>query len=240
MTAEQERDDPTQPPRSVPGYRKSLLRSPLAPPWPRTSPVEAPASFGAELANFPSSCDLSIVSPGRPRALGQLIVVTGRVVDERGRPIRHALLECWQANSAGKYLHAADPSPVPVDPNFEGVGRIVTDAEGRYQLRTIKPGGYAVPYDGDGQLAGWWRPPHIHFSIFGDGFGKRLVTQMYFQGEPLNGHDLLLNSIRDERARARLVSTFDAELSTADGALGYRHDFVLGGNRETPLEDDHI
>lgn len=239
MTADPKRDDPTQPPRWVSGYRKSLLRSPLSPPWPRVVPVEAPASFGAELAVLPPSCDLSVVSPGRPRALGQLIVVTGRVVDGDGRPIRHALLECWQANAAGKYIHAADPSPVPIDPNFEGVGRIVTDAEGRYRLRTIKPGGYAVPYDGDGQLAGWWRPPHIHFSIFGDGFGKRLVTQMYFPGEPLNGYDLLLNSIRDQRARMRLVSTFDPELSTSDGVLGFRHDFVVGGNRETPLEDDH-
>ncbi len=237
MTVDQ--SDATQPPRHVPGYRKSLLRSPLAPSWPRVAPVEVPASFGAELVTFPPTCDLSVISPGRPRALGQLIVVTGRIVDEAGRPIRHALLECWQANSAGKYIHPADPSPVPVDPNFEGVGRIVTDAEGRYQLRTIKPGGYAVPYDGDGQLAGWWRPPHIHFSIFGDGFGKRLVTQMYFPGEPLNAYDLLLNSIRDERARSRLVSAFDPDLSTADGALGYSHDFVLGGSRETPLEDDH-
>jgi protocatechuate 3,4-dioxygenase beta subunit len=170
--------------------------------------------------------------------MGQLIVVVGQVVDEAGRPVPNIQLECWQANAAGKYLHHNDPSPVPVDPNFRGVGRIVTDQLGRYRIRTIKPGGYAVPYEGEGQLRGWWRPPHIHFSILGAGFGRRLVTQMYFPGEPLNQSDLLLNSIRDPEARTRLVSRFTPELSTDDGALGFRHDFVLRGRLETPFQDD--
>ncbi|MDX2058550.1 MAG: hypothetical protein SFV24_12165 [Gemmatimonadales bacterium] len=233
-------DDATQPVRAVAGYRKSLLRTPGQVPWPRIgSPADATGPSFDPAALRPGEHDLAVVAPGRPRALGQLIVVTGRVLDEDGRPVRNALLECWQANAAGKYIHHNDPSPVPIDPNFVGVGRVMTDERGQYRIRTIKPGGYAVPFDGEGQLSGWWRPPHIHFSIFGPAFASRLVTQMYFPGEPLNERDLLLNSIRDQAARLRLIGAFAPELSTQDGALGFRHDFVLRGRFETPFEDDH-
>jgi protocatechuate 3,4-dioxygenase beta subunit len=169
--------------------------------------------------------------------MGQLIAVTGRVLDEAGRPLRGALVEVWQANAAGKYIHHNDPSPVPVDPHFDGVGQLVTDEQGRFQIDTIKPGGYAVPHEGAGSASGWWRPPHIHLSVFGDGFASRLVTQIYFPGEPLNAFDLLLNSIPDLRARERLVARFDLGLSTPEGALGFQHDLVLRGPAETPFED---
>ena len=226
--------------REVPGYRKSLLRTPSRPLWPRHDGPEIPTEPSAVVAPVePKEHDLSVISPGRPRAMGQLIVVTGQVLDEDGKPLRDLVLECWQANAAGKYVHHNDPSPVPIDPNFIGVGRVVTDAEGRFRIRTIKPGGYAVPYDGEGQLAGWWRPPHIHWSVLGRGFGSRLVTQMYFPGEPLNEMDLLLNSIRDRDARLRMISRFEPQLSTPDGALGFRFDIVLSGRRQTPFEDDH-
>ncbi len=232
--------DTSQPVRAVAGYRNSLLRSPARAPWPRIiSPADTTGPVFDPAAVEPSEHDLSVISPGRPRAMGQLIVITGQVLDEDGRPFPNALLECWQANAAGKYIHHNDPSSVPVDPNFIGVGRVMTDAQGRYRLRTIKPGGYAVPDHGEGQLSGWWRPPHVHFSIFGPAFSSRLVTQMYFPGDPLNERDLLLNSIPDEAARSRLIGRFAPDLSTADGALGFRHDFVLRGRLETPFEDDH-
>jgi protocatechuate 3,4-dioxygenase beta subunit len=145
------------------------------------------------------------------------------------------VLEIWQANAGGKYLSELDPSPVPLDPNFEGAGRVTTDAQGRYRLLTIKPGAYAVPYEERGGAINWWRPPHIHFSIFGPGFGSRLVTQMYFPGEPLNEPDLILNSIPSGRARAMLVARFTGPVARAnEPALGLRHDVVLGG---TPFED---
>jgi protocatechuate 3,4-dioxygenase beta subunit len=187
----------------------------------------------------PVELDLTRVRPTAPRAIGQLIQVTGRVEDAAGRPVRHAVLEIWQANAGGKYRHELDPSPVPLDPAFEGAGRITTDAEGRYRLLTIKPGAYAVPYEERGGAINWWRPPHIHFSIFGPGFSSRLVTQMYFPGEPLNEPDLLLNSIPSGRARALLVARFGGPLAPAgEPALTYRHDFVLGGGRDgTPFED---
>lgn len=232
-------DPATQPPRAVIGYRKSVLRAPARPGWPRVASSEETTGPTLDVGSVaPAEHDLSVSAAGA-RAMGQLIVVSGRILDESGRPVRGALLECWQANAAGKYLHHNDPSPVPIDPNFLGVGRVVTDAEGRYRIRTIKPGGYAVPYEGEGQLAGWWRPPHIHFSIFGRAFASRLVTQMYFPGDPLNDQDLLLNSIRDEAARLRLISAYAPELSSGDGALGFRHDFVLRGRLETPFEDPH-
>lgn len=231
-------NDPKQPPMIVPGYLKTELRSPAGPLWPLVDRAALDAERAQQVEVDPAEYDLSVISPGRPRALGQLIVVSGVVLDEEGRPVRNAMIEMWQANSAGKYLHHNDPSPVPVDPNFLGFGRVVTDAYGRYRFRTIKPGGYAVPDDGPGSASDWWRPPHIHLSIFGPTFGSRLVTQMYFPGEPLNASDLLLNSIRDRDARLRLISKFTPTLSTRDGALGYEHDLVLSGRYQTPFEDE--
>ncbi|MBV8533962.1 MAG: protocatechuate 3,4-dioxygenase subunit beta [Alphaproteobacteria bacterium] len=235
------RSDRTQPLRRIAGYPNTLKRSGGARFWPRlislvdtTGPAFAPGSVA------PDEADLSRIAPGAPRALGQLITVSGRVLDESGRPVSGCLMELWHANAAGKYIHHNDPSPVPADRNFRGHGRILTDAGGRFRFRTIKPGGYAVPDHEGGAKAGWWRPPHLHFSLFGAGSGARLVTQMFFPGEPLNRLDLILNSIPDKAARDRLVLGFvprtGRNTGEGDAPLDYRQDFVLRGRFETPFE----
>jgi len=165
--------------------------------------------------------------------LGQRIIVTGRVLDGDGRPVPHTLVEIWQANAAGRYRHAADSWPAPIDPNFTGVGRTMTDADGRYRFVTVKPGAY--PWRNHDNA---WRPAHIHFSLFGRAFTQRLVTQMYFPGDPLFFQDPIFNAVRDERARKRLISTYDHSVTTPEWATGYRFDIVLGGAEATPLEDD--
>jgi protocatechuate 3,4-dioxygenase beta subunit len=163
--------------------------------------------------------------------LGERIIVTGRVLDEDGRPIRHTLVELWQANAAGRYAHAIDRHDAPLDPNFSGCGRALTDEEGRYRFVTIKPGAY--PWTNHQNA---WRPAHIHFSLFGDAFLTRLVTQMYFPGDPLLPFDPVLNGIPDAAARERLVSTFDWDTTMPEHALGYRFDMVLRGRNATPWE----
>jgi protocatechuate 3,4-dioxygenase, beta subunit len=163
--------------------------------------------------------------------LGERIIVTGRVLDEDGRPIRHTLVELWQANAAGRYAHAIDRHDAPLDPNFSGCGRALTDEEGRYRFVTIKPGAY--PWTNHQNA---WRPAHIHFSLFGDAFLTRLVTQMYFPGDPLLPFDPVLNGIPDAAARERLVSTFDWDTTMPEHALGYRFDMVLRGRNATLWE----
>lgn len=228
----------TQPRRQINGYPNTLKRTPAEPPVKRH--IDLSEMTGPAFAKLPAEADLSLVAPGRPRAIGQLIEVTGYVLDENGEPIVGALIEIWHCNAAGKYIHHNDPSPVPVDPNFNGVGRLMTDAQGRYRLRTIKPAAYAVPeHSFPGTQKNWWRPPHIHFSLFGATYPSRLVTQMFFPGEPLNPLDLILNAIPDESARARLVAGFAPERNTVDGALGYTHDFVLRGRGATPADPTH-
>jgi protocatechuate 3,4-dioxygenase beta subunit len=153
------------------------------------------------------------------------------VLNEDGRPVPNALVEIWQCNAAGRYIHAKDDHPAPLDPNFTGAGRMVTDADGQYQFTTIKPGAY--PWRNHRNA---WRPAHIHFSLFGSNFLSRLVTQMYFPGDPLFAHDPIFQSIPDVRARERLVSNFDLALTTPEWALGYRFDIVLHGSGATPFE----
>jgi protocatechuate 3,4-dioxygenase beta subunit len=167
-------------------------------------------------------------------ALGERIVVSGRVLDGDGRPLRSQLVEIWQANAAGRYRHTVDDHPAPIDPSFSGGGRTLTDDDGRYRFVTVKPGPYPWPNHRNA-----WRPSHIHFSLFGRAFTERLVTQMYFPGDPLFPLDPIFNSIRDEQARDRLVSRFDIELTEPDWALGFRFDIVLGGRLPTPLEEPH-
>ncbi len=164
---------------------------------------------------------------------GQRIVVGGRVLEEDGRPVRDALVEIWQANAAGRYRHDVDRHDAPLDPNFDGAGRCLTDAEGRYRFVTIKPGSY--PWLNHPNA---WRPAHIHFSLFGRAFLQRLVTQMYFPDDPLFAYDPIFGSIRDPKARARLISTFDLETTVPEWALGFRFDIVLRGAEATPLDDD--
>jgi protocatechuate 3,4-dioxygenase, beta subunit len=174
----------------------------------------------------PGENDLTHLGAGE--ALGERIVVTGRVLDEDGRAIPHTMIEIWQANAAGRYAHADDRHDAPLDPNFTGVGRMITDERGAYRFMTVKPGAY--PW-GNHQNA--WRPNHIHFSLFGPSFATRLVTQMYFPGDPLLALDPIFNSVPDP-ARDKLIATFDLEVTIPDYALGYRFDFVLRGRDATP------
>jgi protocatechuate 3,4-dioxygenase beta subunit len=163
--------------------------------------------------------------------LGERIIVGGRVIDEDGRPVARTLVEVWQANAAGRYAHQIDQHNAPLDSNFTGCGRAVTDAEGRYSFITIKPGAY--PW---GNHHNAWRPAHIHYSIFGPAFATRLITQMYFPGDPLLPADPIFNSVMNENARNRLVSAFDWETTSPGYALGYRFDIVLRGPEQTPME----
>jgi protocatechuate 3,4-dioxygenase beta subunit len=173
--------------------------------------------------------DLTRQHAGEP--LGERIIVTGRVLDGDGHAIPHALVEIWQANSAGRYFHQRDQHPAPIDPNFTGAGRTLTDENGVYRFVTVKPGAY--PWLNHYNA---WRPRHIHFSLFGPALATRLVTQMYFPGDPLFAVDPIFQSIPDERARERLVSKFDLEITQPQWALGYRFDIVLRGRDATPFE----
>ncbi|HWA12255.1 MAG TPA: protocatechuate 3,4-dioxygenase subunit beta [Burkholderiales bacterium] len=163
--------------------------------------------------------------------VGERIIVSGRVLDEGGRPVPQALIELWQCNAAGRYRHRNDRHDAPLDPNFTGCGRAMTDAQGNYRFVTIKPGAY--PWRNHPNA---WRPAHIHFSLFGQAFLKRLVTQMYFPGDPLLAHDPIFNGTADEKARNRLVSDFDWDTTSPEFALGYRFDIVLRGPHATPME----
>ena len=175
----------------------------------------------------PEDADLTRQHAGEP--LGERIVVTGRVLDEDGMPVRDTLVEVWQANSAGRYIDPADEHPAPLDPNFTGAGRCVTDAEGNYRFVTVKPGAY--PWRNHENA---WRPAHIHFSVFGPKLSSRVVTQMYFPGDPLIPRDPVLQSIPDRRGRARLIAAFAWETTQPGWALGYRWDIVLRGRLATP------
>ena len=219
-----------QPPYRFPDYRSTRLRAPTKPLLllPQTlSELTGPA-FGDDAVDQLDH-DLTQQHAGEP--LGERIVVSGRVLDRDGRPVRRALVEIWQANAAGRYIHEGDRHPAPLDPNFTGAGRCLTDDDGRYRFVTVKPGAY--PWQNHPNA---WRPAHIHFSLFGRAFTNRLVTQMYFPGDPLFDADPIFQSVRDATARARLISSFDWETTTPEWALGYRFDVVLGGPAATPLE----
>jgi protocatechuate 3,4-dioxygenase, beta subunit len=218
------------PPLDSPEYRSSLLRAPRRPPLPLPqglTEVTGPL-LGAERVR-PADADLTGRHAGAP--LGERIIVAGRVLDSGGRPVPAALIEIWQANASGRYAHPVDDHPAPLDPNFEGAGRCLTDAAGRYRFVTIKPGAY--PWRNHLNA---WRPAHIHFSLFGRAFIQRLVTQMYFPGDPLFAQDPIYNSVPDPRAREALVARFDLDLTEPDWALGYRWDIVLRGPRATYFE----
>ncbi|GAB3664550.1 protocatechuate 3,4-dioxygenase subunit beta [Nocardioides korecus] len=214
-------------------YRSSALRHPtkdLHQADPEQVELLAPV-FGHHDVGAAES-DLTIQHSGEP--VGERIVVAGRVLDGDGRPVRHQLVEIWQANAAGRYLHQRDQHPAPLDPHFTGVGRVLTDADGGYRFTTIKPGPY--PWKNHYNA---WRPAHIHFSLFGHAFTQRLITQMYFPGDPLFGLDPIFQSIVDPAARERLVAAYDHDLTQAEWATGYRWDIVLTGSGRTPLDDDH-
>ncbi|HKW79375.1 MAG TPA: protocatechuate 3,4-dioxygenase subunit beta [Casimicrobiaceae bacterium] len=218
----------TQPPYLYPAYRSTIKRAPTRPlvAAPQTlSEVTGPVFGSGDVA--PGDHDLTAQHPDAP--LGERIVVSGRVLDENARPVPHALVEIWQANAAGRYAHDVDDHDAPLDPNFSGGGRVLTDGEGQYRFLTIKPGAY--PWRNHYNA---WRPAHIHFSLFGIGLVQRLVTQMYFPGDPLLAFDPMYNSVPDELARKRLIAEFDWERTIPDIALAYRFDIVLRGRDETP------
>jgi protocatechuate 3,4-dioxygenase, beta subunit len=220
----------TQPPLLYPPYRSTVRRAPSLPliEIPRALANLAAPVFG-HLPIGETDNDLTRHHTGEP--LGERIIVSGRVTDEDDRAVPNTLVELWQCNAAGRYLHAVDDHPAPLDPNFTGTGRTVTDAEGRYRFVTIKPGAY--PWRNHPNA---WRPAHIHFSLFGTSFLTRLVTQMYFPNDPLFPYDPMFQSIPDEAARQRLVSRLDLDLTEPEWALGYRFDFVLRGRDSTPFE----
>jgi protocatechuate 3,4-dioxygenase beta subunit len=214
------------------GYRSTALRGPtkpLVPLKPALSALAAPV-FGHDRLG-PHDADLTLNGRKDAEPLGERIIVTGRVLDENGRPIPNTLVEIWQANACGRYIHKVDQHDAPLDPNFLGGGRCITDAEGRYRFLTIKPGAY--PW---GNHFNAWRPNHIHFSLFGSLFAQRLITQMYFPGDPLLALDPIYQSV-PEKARGRMISTFSIDITEESYALGYVFDIVLRGANETVWEN---
>ncbi|MGI8926307.1 MAG: protocatechuate 3,4-dioxygenase subunit beta [Tepidiformaceae bacterium] len=219
-----------EPPYLVAAYRSTVLRAPGRPLIPirqTLSEITGPI-FGAESLG-PLDNDLTRQHAGEP--IGQRIIVAGRVLDADSEAVPHTLIELWQANAAGRYAHPADAHDAPLDPNFSGGGRCLTDAAGSYRFITIQPGAY--PWQNHENA---WRPAHIHFSLFGPAFATRLVTQMYFPGDPLLEHDPILRSIPQPAARLRLVAAFDFALTEPGHALGFRFDIVLRGRDATPFE----
>ncbi len=223
----------TQPEYCFPPYVSSVARSPRLPlvRLPESRTEKTGPVFGRGLIQ-PGDNDLTAQYKSDP--IGERIVVHGRVLDEDGKPIRGALVEVWQANAAGRYRHKVDSYNAPLDPNFGGGGRALTDENGYYWFKTIKPGPY--PW---GNHHNAWRPSHIHFSLFGLGILSRLVTQMYFPGDPLQPLDPIFNSIPDAAARERLVARLDMDRSESNYLLAYKWDIVLRGHVDTPFEKDH-
>lgn len=234
MTNEQNALRSSQPPYLYPDYKSTQMRAPSQPLvlLPSSLSHAAGPVFGHETVR-PADTDLTKQQAGEPQ--GERIIVTGRVVDDDGIPVRGALIEIWQANAAGRYLHQKDNHPAPLDPNFTGYGRVLTDSDGRYSFVSIKPGAY--PWRNHENA---WRPAHIHLSLFGAGILSRLVTQMYFPSDPLLPFDPIYNSIPDEAARQRLISRFDWATTKPEYALGYKFDIVLRGNKSTPMESDRL
>ncbi|WP_394160735.1 protocatechuate 3,4-dioxygenase subunit beta [Galactobacter valiniphilus] len=222
----------TQPRVNFPPYRSSLLRHPtksLHHTDPETIELYSPA-FG-ERDVHPLEADLTIQHNGEP--IGERIVVAGRVVDGDGRPVAGQLIEVWQANAAGRYVHKRDQHPAPIDPNFTGVGRAITGPHGEYRFTTIKPAPY--PWKNHHNA---WRPAHIHFSLFGTDFTQRMITQMYFPGDPLFALDPIYQAITDQKARDRLVAAYDHSLTSHEWSTGYQWDIVLTGSNRTWMENE--
>ena len=247
-------DDATQPAMTIAGYRETYVRVPKQPLFKRpltlteitgptriaqklqpallSDPLSAPP-LAPSFASHADSSNLAQPHPDKPRALGQLIQVGGRLLDEDGAPVKRAVIEIWHCNASGRYIHPMDAnSPNPIDENFLGSGRVLTDDAGRYEFVTIKPAAYPYPNHPER----WWRPAHIHLSIFGDSFMSRLITQMFFPGDPFNDIDLILNSIPDPKGRTRMIARQRAmDEMPAPNIIGFEHNIVLRGSRQTPF-----
>ena len=233
ITEFHQRDRSQHPPAYTPDYKTSVLRSPRLPLWSlqnSLSEVTGPVFGRGELGLLDADLILNYAKTGEP--IGERTIVHGRVLDGNGRGVGNTLVEVWQANAGGRYRHKNDTYLAPIDPNFGGCGRIVTDAAGYYAFRTVKPGAY--PFRNH---VNSWRPAHIHFSLFGSGFAQRLITQMYFEGDPLIPRDSILNTIPDPAARQRLVAPLDLNASVPLDSLAYRFDIVLRGSRSTLFEN---
>ena len=228
-----QRDRSQHPPALTPDYKTSVLRSPRLSLWSlqnSLSEVTGPAFGRDELGPLDNDLILNYAKSGEP--IGERTIVHGRVLDGNGRPVPNTLVEVWQANAGGRYRHTNDTYIAPIDPNFGGCGRTITDDDGHYAFRTVKPGAY--PFRNH---VNSWRPAHIHFSVFGSGFAQRLITQMYFEGDPLLAMDSILGTIPDPEARRRLVAPLDMNAAIPIDSLAYRFDIVLRGTRSTLFEN---
>ena len=213
-------------------YRSSILRHPTKNPRlvdPETIELWSPAYGQRDVALIES--DLTLQHTGEPQ--GERMTIEGRLLDSWGRPLRNQLVELWQANAAGRYIHQRDQHPAPIDPNFTGAGRIVTNDNGEYKFTTIKPGAY--PWKNHINA---WRPAHIHFSVFGSGFTQRIITQVYFPGDPLFPLDPIYNTIRSQKDRDRLIAAYDHDLTVPEFSMGYRWDIVVDGPDATWFEPE--
>ncbi len=226
-------DPQAHPPRLHPAYGSTVKRAPHVPLLPSVRTLsELTAPVYGEDCLRPLDHDLTRNAIRHAEPIGERIIVAGTVRDDTGRPVPHALIEIWQANACGRYIHKLDQHDAPLDPNFTGAGRVLTNARGEYRFISIRPGAY--PWRNH---ANAWRPAHIHFSLFGASLPSRLVTQMYFPGDPLLPLDPIYNSIADPRGRERLIAHYDHNLTEPERALGYRFDVVLCGARMTPFEN---
>jgi protocatechuate 3,4-dioxygenase beta subunit len=228
-----QRDRSRHPPAFSPGYKTSTLRSPRLALWSlqtSLSELTGPVFGREELGPLDHDLIRNYAKTGDP--IGERTIVHGRVVDENGRGVPNTLVEVWQANAGGRYRHKNDTYLAPIDPNFGGCGRVITDETGAYAFRTVKPGAY--PFRNN---VNSWRPAHIHFSLSGSGFAQRLITQMYFEGDPLIPMDSILNTIPDRAARQRLVAPLDLNAAVPLDSLAYRFDIVLRGTRSTVFEN---
>ena len=228
-----ERPAGVHPPLDYPEYRSTGLRAPRQrlvslPHW--LTEVTGPRYGSTQVTE--TDADLTTRHEGEP--IGERIILTGRVLDSDGRPVPDTLIEIWQANAAGRYAHRVDSHPAPLDPNFDGAGRCMTDSDGWYRFVTIKPGAY--PW---GNHPNAWRPAHVHFSLFGRAFTQRLVTQMYFPGDPLLAYDPIYNSVPDEKARQRMIAEFSMDDTQPEWALAFRFDIVLRGRHQSIFEEPH-